>query len=40
MPSPRHGIFPVLFQGHMFLAGGGVQAANSQSILFDEFTRQ
>lgn len=40
MPNPRHGIFPVLFQGHMFLPGGGTQAANSQSILFDEFTRQ
>lgn len=40
MPTPRHGIFPVLFQGRMFLAGGGVIAANSQSVTFDEFTRQ
>lgn len=40
MPNPRHGIFPVLYQGHMFLAGGGTQAANSQSNLFDTFTRQ
>ncbi len=40
MPNPRHGIFPVLYQGHVFLAGGGAQAANSQSIVFDTFTRQ
>ncbi len=40
MPNPRHGIFPVLYQGHLFLAGGGTQAANSQSTLFDTFTRQ
>jgi N-acetylneuraminic acid mutarotase len=40
MPFPRHGIFPVLFQGHMFLAGGGAMSGNSQSAVFDEFTRQ
>jgi len=40
MPNPRHGIFPVLFQGHLFLAGGGTHSANSQSTLFDTFTRQ
>lgn len=40
MPNPRHGIFPVLFQGHIFLAGGGTHSANSQSSLFDTFTRQ
>jgi len=40
MPHPRHGIFPVLFQGHIFLAGGGTHSANSQSTWFDEFTRQ
>jgi N-acetylneuraminic acid mutarotase len=40
MPNPRHGIFPVLYQGHMFLAGGGTVSANSQSRLFDTFTRQ
>src|SRR5262245_11037283 len=40
MPNPRHGIFPVLYQGHIFLAGGGTHAGNSQSILFDTFTRQ
>lgn len=40
MPNPRHGIFPVLYQGHVFLPGGGTVAANSQSRLFDAFTRQ
>lgn len=40
MPSARHGIFPVLYQGHIFLAGGGTHAGFSQSILFDTFTRQ
>jgi N-acetylneuraminic acid mutarotase len=40
MPNARHGIFPVLYQGHMFLAGGGTQSANSQSRFFDTFTRQ
>ncbi len=40
MPNPRHGIFPVLYQGHVFLAGGGTMSANSQSTLFDTFTRQ
>lgn len=40
MPNPRHGVFPVLYQGHVFLAGGGTHSANSQSSLFDTFTRQ
>jgi len=40
MPNPRHGVFPVLFQGYLFLAGGGTHSANSQSTLFDAFTRQ
>lgn len=40
MPNPRHGTFPVLFQGWMFLAGGGTASGNSQSMLFDAFTRQ
>jgi len=40
MPVARHGIFPVLYQGWMFLAGGGTLAANSQSSRFDAFTRQ
>jgi N-acetylneuraminic acid mutarotase len=40
MPWPRHGIFPVQFQGWIFLPGGGTVAGNSQSSLFDAFTRQ
>jgi N-acetylneuraminic acid mutarotase len=40
MPNPRHGIFPVLYQGHVFLAGGGTHSGNSQSTVFDTFTRQ
>lgn len=40
MPNPRHGIFPVLFQGHMFIAAGGTQAGFAQSTKFDAFTRQ
>lgn len=40
MPVARHGIFPVLYQGWMFLAGGGTVSANSQSTRFDAFTRQ
>jgi len=40
MPVARHGLFPLLYQGWMFLAGGGTVAANSQSTHFDAFTRQ
>ena len=40
MPNPRHGIFPVLFEGHIFLPGGGDVAGNSQTAVFDSFTRQ
>ena len=40
MPSPRHGIDPVLFQSRMFLAGGGTQAGSSMVTVFDVFTRQ
>ena len=40
MPNARHGIFPVLYQGHFFLAGGGTHSGNSQSVLFDTFTHQ
>jgi len=36
----RHGIYPVLFQGLVFLPAGGTQAAFSQSNVFDTFTRQ
>ena len=39
LPVPRHGIRPVLFEGRMFLPGGGVQKGNSQSTALDAFTR-
>ena len=40
MPTARHGVFPVLYESRIFVAGGGTQAANSQSDLFEIFTRQ
>ena len=40
MPTARHGIFPVLFQSRMFIAGGGVVAGNSQSNILEIFSRQ
>jgi hypothetical protein len=40
MPNPRHGVYPVLYQGHVFLAGGGTHSGTSRSSLFDTFTRQ
>lgn len=40
MPIPRHGIAPVQFEGWIYLAGGGVNAGNSQSVHFDTFTIQ
>ena len=39
MPHPRHGIFPVEFQGLVFLPGGGTTAGFSVSRLFDVFQR-
>ena len=40
MPTPRHGIWPVLFQSRMFLPGGGTNAGFSSSAVLDVFTRQ
>jgi len=37
--NPRHGIFPLLYEGAIYLPGGGVQAGNSQSTVFDVFER-
>jgi N-acetylneuraminic acid mutarotase len=37
MPTARHGIHPVLFAGRIYVAGGGVTAANSQSIVVEVF---
>jgi len=38
MPVARHGVFPVAVAGRIFVAGGGVKAANSQSQTFDVYT--
>ena len=40
MPTPRHGIAPVLFQGHVFLAGGAKSSGLGRSSVFETFTRQ
>lgn len=40
MPHPRHGVFPVLYQGLIYLPGGGPTAGSSWSSTFDVFNRQ
>jgi hypothetical protein len=40
MPLPRHGVFPVLFEGRIFLPGGGTVSGFSQSTSTDVFDRQ
>jgi len=40
LPTARHGLYPVQFQGHVFLAGGGTHSGNAQSTVFETFTRQ
>jgi N-acetylneuraminic acid mutarotase len=40
MPLPRHGVFPVLFEGRIFLPGGGTVSGFSQSTGTDVFDRQ
>jgi N-acetylneuraminic acid mutarotase len=37
MPTARHGIFPVLHAGRIYIAGGGIQAAGSQSRVVEVF---
>jgi len=37
MPTARHGIFPLLRAGRIYLAGGGVHSANSQSTIFEVY---
>ena len=39
LPTPRHGIFPVLFQSRIYVAGGGVVAGFSSSNLLEIFQR-
>ena len=40
MPSARHGIYPVLFESRIFVAGGATNSGNGQSSLVEIFTRQ
>ncbi len=37
MPTARHGIFPVIYQGRIHVAGGGVAAGFSNSNVFEVF---
>jgi hypothetical protein len=37
LPTPRHGIFPVLFESRIFVAAGGVKAGASNSKVFEYF---
>jgi N-acetylneuraminic acid mutarotase/glucose/arabinose dehydrogenase len=39
MPVPRHGVFPVLYQGRMYLPGGGTHSGFSSSTAFDALYR-
>jgi N-acetylneuraminic acid mutarotase/glucose/arabinose dehydrogenase len=40
MPTARHGIFPVLHQSRIWVAGGGTNAGHSHSEIVEVFTRQ
>jgi N-acetylneuraminic acid mutarotase len=40
LPTARHGIFPVLYQSRVFVAGGGWKAGFSSSAVLEIFTRQ
>ena len=40
MPTPRHGVFPVLHEGKIWIGGGGVVAGFSASDAFEIFSRQ
>lgn len=37
MPTARHGIFPLLIAGRIYVAGGGVRAANSSSTVLETY---
>lgn len=39
MPTPRHGVFPLLFQSRVFVAGGGTTFGFSQSDVLEIFAR-
>jgi N-acetylneuraminic acid mutarotase len=35
MPTARHGIFPLLYNGGIYVAGGGVHSENSNSVILE-----
>ena len=37
MPTARHGIFPLLIGGRIYVAGGGSQAGGSQSVHLEVY---
>jgi len=39
MPTARHGIFPMLYENRIWIAGGGTEAALSQSDVVEIFSR-
>lgn len=39
MPYPRHGIYPVVHDGRIYLPGGGQTAGNAQSVVLDFLER-
>jgi N-acetylneuraminic acid mutarotase/glucose/arabinose dehydrogenase len=40
MPTARHGIFPLLHESRIFVAGGGSSSGSGHSTLLEVFTRQ
>jgi N-acetylneuraminic acid mutarotase len=40
LPTPRHGIFPVIYQGKIYVAGGGTNAGFSSSNVLEIYSRQ
>jgi len=40
LPTPRHGIYPIEFQGLIFVLGGGTNAGNSQSKVAEILNHQ
>ncbi len=39
LPTARHGIYPLAYDGKILVAGGGIQAGGSESTVFEFFTR-
>ena len=39
LPTPRHGIFPIAYNGELYLAGGGTAAGFAPSTVFEIFSR-